>query len=48
MKTTGSSTIREIAIVRDNTFDHKRPGDGERIEFTSNVAWSSPIWVKYR
>jgi hypothetical protein len=69
IKTTGAAPIKEIAIVRDNTYIHKRPGSGERAEFTfrepslepgehyyyvrveqedKNVAWSSPIWVKYQ
>ncbi len=34
MKTTGTNTIKEIAIVRDNTYVHKRPGTGEQMEFT--------------
>ena len=42
VKTTGTNTIKEIAIVRDNTYVHKRPGAGEQKEFTFRESTLEP------
>jgi hypothetical protein len=42
IKAIGTAPIKEIAIVRDNTYIHKRPGSGTQADFTFREPTLSP------